>query len=55
MSISFARERCRDWSFRVLGGEWHPLCAVRLGVGPPDRLGSLSALFYEPLYLGPWW
>ena len=28
MSISFAPARCRDWSFHVLGGEGHVLCAV---------------------------
>jgi hypothetical protein len=39
MSISFAPARCREWSFRPLGGEGHLPCASRESHG---RLPSSS-------------
>jgi hypothetical protein len=45
MSISFAPARCREWSFRLLGGEWHLLCASRGSHGrlPPQVNSAMMA------------
>jgi hypothetical protein len=54
MSISFAPARCREWSFRLLGGEWHLLRASRGSHGrlPPQVNSAMMAGAWVPSAIG---